>query len=386
MKKVLWIGDGVAKTGFSTVNHNIISNLLNTYEVHHLAINYWGDPHNNNWNIYPAGIKGDLWGFNRVQEFANGDYDGIFILNDIWVTSRYLELIKKHFKKIPPIVVYFPVDSINFDKEWFINFDIVHRMVVYTGFGQEEVKKVFINIEPDIIPHGVDSKTFYKINESKKDLKSKLYPNRDDFLDSFIVLNANRNQPRKRIDLTIKGFSLFAKNKPENVKLYLHMGLKDVGWDIQKLCIRYGIENRLVVTGRTLNIQQVSEEKLNHIYNATDVGLNTSIGEGWGLVNHEHAITGAPQVVPNHSSLVELYNDCGILIPTSSELTNSDTLTESKIVSPEDVAISLEKIYTNKSLYNELSEKSIKKFSDEKLTWNYITKNYWIPLLKDTFK
>ena len=259
-------------------------------------------------------------------------------------------------------------------------------MVVYTKFGHDEVKKVFIDVEPDIIPHGTNNKDFYKLDTPKREIKAKLYPNKEDFLDSFIVLSAQRNQPRKRVDLTISGFSLFAKDKPENIKLYLHMGLKDVGWDIQKLAIRYGIEHRLIVTGRVLNIQQVSEEKLNQIYNGTDVGLNTGIGEGWGLVNSEHASTGAPQVVPDHSACKELYHDCGILIPTSYTQINNDTLTESRIVTPEDVAQSLEKIYSDKDLYNELSEKSLKKFTDEKLSWKYIVKNYWIPLFKDTFK
>lgn len=40
--------------------------------------------------------------------------------------------------------------------------------------------------------------------------------------DSFLVLNANRNQKRKRIDITLKAFAALARDKPENVKLLLH--------------------------------------------------------------------------------------------------------------------------------------------------------------------
>jgi len=44
-KKVLFIGDGVTPTGFSTVTHNIIRNLpKEEFEIHHLAVNYRGDP------------------------------------------------------------------------------------------------------------------------------------------------------------------------------------------------------------------------------------------------------------------------------------------------------------------------------------------------------
>jgi hypothetical protein len=49
--------------------------------------------------------------------------------------------------------------------------------------------------------------------------------------DTFIVFNGNRNQPRKRIDLTIKGFIEFAKDKPD-ARLWLNMGSKDMGWEI----------------------------------------------------------------------------------------------------------------------------------------------------------
>jgi D-inositol-3-phosphate glycosyltransferase len=49
------------------------------------------------------------------------------------------------------------------------------------------------------------------------------------------VLNANRNQPRKRIDITLRGFALFAVDKPETVQLYLHMGSEDMGWNALQL-------------------------------------------------------------------------------------------------------------------------------------------------------
>ncbi len=44
-KKILFIADGVQPTGFSTVAHNMIRNLEDTYDIHHLAVNYKGDPH-----------------------------------------------------------------------------------------------------------------------------------------------------------------------------------------------------------------------------------------------------------------------------------------------------------------------------------------------------
>ena len=47
----------------------------------------------------------------------------------------------------------------------------------------------------------------------------------------------------------------------------------------------------------------LSDADLNRLYNACAIGLNTSAGEGFGLVSFEHAATGAPQVVPDHDAL-----------------------------------------------------------------------------------
>ena len=121
MRKVLFVGDGVTPTGFATVLHNIIDNLPDTYEVHHLAINYWGDPHDYTHKIYPAATPrslqmGDVMGYTRLEEFVDKGFDAIFILNDIWVLDRYLDRIKELWKDakedIPKIVVYYPVQLV----------------------------------------------------------------------------------------------------------------------------------------------------------------------------------------------------------------------------------------------------------------------------------
>lgn len=393
-KQVLFIGDGVASTGFSTVLTNIIGNLdFRKIDAHHLAINYRGDPHPYKWSIYPAGIKGDLMGYNRVEDFAKSGsklLSGIFILNDTWAIADYLRKIKEHFKEnIPPIVVYFPVDAIDLDPVWFNDYDIVTTAVAYTEFGKTEALNANPSLESKlhVIPHGVDTKSFYKIADmTKEELREKMFPKNKLIHDGFIVLNANRNTPRKRIDLTVQGFSAFSQDKPKNVFLYLHMGIKDSGFDILKLSSRYGIANRLMITNTNRFIQSVPVPYLNQIYNISNVGLNTAWGEGFSLTNIEHGVTGAPQIVGDHSALHELYADCGVLVPVNRYLISPNTLTIGGYVHPNDVAMALEKIYTNRELYNDLSAKTVEKFTQEKYSWKYITKNQWMPLLTEAFK
>lgn len=381
--KVLWLGDMVTPTGFSRVNHSIIKYLPKyMYEIDALGINYYGDPHPyKDIKIYPAASKGHIYGFNRVGEFENKDYDLIFILNDLWIVNEYLNEIKK-WKKIPKIVVYTPMDSTMPDEDWFKNYDIVTKLAVYTKFGYNAVKEVVPNLEPVIIPHGVDSDSFHKLDRPSEDIKLELFGRKEDFIYSWIVLNANRNQPRKRIDVALEGFALFAKNKPTNVKYYHHAGISDVGWDVLRLVKKlgklygYNVEERLIVTNLRRTVQTVPDERLNLIYNASTVGLNTSLGEGWGLTNVEHAITGAPQVVPDHSSCRELFEDCGLLVPTSQDICFEQTLTFGKLVKPEDVAEKLELLYTKPELGKELADKALAKFLSPEYSWKNVARRW----------
>ena len=387
----LWIGDAVTPTGFARVNHSIIGNLpKEDYDIDVLGINYYGDPHKySDLKIYPAASKGHVYGFNRVKEFGNKKYDFIFLLNDAWILAEYLKALKETFgEKLPPIITYMPVDSTRFDPLWFKEFDVVNKLCVYTEYGYEVTKEAFPESNPIIIPHGTDTKTFYKIDEPKANLKDKVFPHTDEFRESFIFLNANRNQPRKRNDISFEGFTIFAKNKPKSVKYYHHAGIEDVGWDIIRLARLFGkkygynVEERLIVTNMNRGVQQVTDEKLNEIYNACEVGINTGMGEGWGLTSVEHAATHSAQILPDHSACRELFSDCGLLIPTSHEICFERTCTYGKIILPNKVAHALEIMYMDNELYKELSQKAYEKFRSPEYEWKNIAM-IWDGVIKE---
>jgi len=406
--KVLWIGDGVTPTGFSTVNHNIIKELSSeSFEVHHLAVNYFGDPHKYNHLIYPATVPsnysfGDLYGQMRIGELSFNNFDFIFILNDIWVIDRYLEEIKRVYTpdKMPKIVVYFPVDGYGYQKSWFKNFDIVTNAVVYTEFGKKTVLDIKPSLESklSIIPHGTNLKDFFRFEDKLQAKKEIFSPVTDMSLeDSFIVLNANRNQPRKRLDLSIQAFAIFAYGKPTNVRYYHHAGIKDAGWNLFELVDRIDnsfklagkydngettLKSRIVITSLEQQVQQVPIEKLNLVYNACDVGINTSLGEGWGLVSTEHAATGAPQIVPDHTACAELFEDCGLLTPIKLTAFDSVTLLDRGFIDVQELAKQLELLYTNKELRESLGQKGQDKFTSEKYQWSYIA-DQWKELFKE---
>jgi len=383
--KGLWIGDAVTPTGFSRVNHSIIGNLpKDKYEIEMLGINYYGDPHQySDLKIYPAASKGHIYGFNRVVEFGKNKYDFIFLLNDAWILAEYIKALKETFKEnLPPIITYMPVDSTRFDPLWFKEFDVVKKLCVYTQYGYEVAKQAAPHLNPTIVPHGTDTETFYKIDKPKVDLKDNVFPHDEEFRDSFVFLNANRNQPRKRIDISFEGFAIFSKGKPNNVKYYHHAGIEDVGWDIIRLARtltqKYGhnVEERLIITSMARGVQQVTDKKLNEIYNACEVGINAGLGEGWGLTSVEHAATHAAQIVPNHSACRELFSDCGLLMQPSHEVCFERTCTYGEMVLPHTVAQSMEKLYQDEELRNKLAQQSYDKFRSPKYEWKNIAKTW----------
>jgi D-inositol-3-phosphate glycosyltransferase len=160
----------------------------------------------------------------------------------------------------------------------------------------------------NVIPHGVDTKSFYPI--SKKGSRKILgLP-----LDGFYVGNVNRNQSRKRIDLTIKGFAKFAQTHPD-ARLLLHCVMSDMqGWDLEQLAKYYKVEERVIFSHSLFKNMTATMEQLNQLYNALDVQVNTGGGEGWGLTTFEGAAAKVPQVVPDWSATKEIWEDSGKLL------------------------------------------------------------------------
>jgi D-inositol-3-phosphate glycosyltransferase len=358
------------------------------------AINYYGDPHIYPWKIYPAEkYRGDFHGERRILELAKEiKPHGILILNDIWVILTFVETLKSLDSKIQKII-YTPIDSDPVEPQAVLPLlQIIDQWVTFTQFGKTQLQNAIlssktnrVNREKDIvkiIPHGVDKSHFYPINDGTSNsgprtrikARKSLFQHSDKLLDAFIALNANRNQPRKCIDTTIEGFAIFARNKPNNVKLYLHMGREDLGWDIQILSERFSISQRVLFSTLQNKMPNFNNEKLNLVYNSCDVGVNTSSAEGWGLVSFEHAATAAAQIVPNHTSQKELWSGSAMMINPSFLTTTPRVLTNAYLISPEALAKNLEDLYQNPKLRKSLEDKAYLNACSSEYDWQEISK------------
>ena len=392
---IVVVGDAAAPTGFARVLHSILDRVKHKYEIHHLGVNYSGDPHDADWKVYVARLAGDLYGANRLQQLIEGAKPRlVFMVNDVWILARYAPILKK-YKDHLKTVMYFPVDGEPLDADFVEHLDGVDQLVAYNQFGKRVMQQAIDEVrrespdfkasEIEVIPHGVDTQLFYPyskkpatggINHGRLRAKKMLLPNKKDFLESFIVLNANRNQPRKRIEITMQGFALFAENKPDNVKLYLHMGAEDMGWNLMSLARRYDIEGRLIISNTSKETPTDSVKRLNMIYNACEVGINTSLGEGWGLVSFEHAATGAAQIVPRHTACEELWQGAAEMLEPVFTVTVERVLTEGKFVSPKGVAEALERLYRDPEYLREMSEAAYLNATRPEYKWKNIARQW----------
>ena len=381
MAKILWYGDAVSNTGFARVTHSILDHLKENHEIVVYGMNYAGDPHDYPFKIYPAsaGNPADRFGIGRLPQIVQDVRpDFIICVNDIWIINQVWERIHflqkdLKFKFIP----YFPIDSeryavsmLRYVKDW--DFAIT--------FTVEQAQRIMAhNVEPKmlgVLPHGIDVSRFYPMDI--KEARTKLgLP-----LDKFIVLNANRNQPRKRIDLTIQAFAEFAKDKP-NASLYLHMSEKDLGWSVREVFDsemgRRGVDpnQRLIMTSNQLNyLQAPSDETLNLIYNCCDVGINTADGEGWGLVPFEHASCHKAQIVPNHTSCKDIWKNSAALIDVAAWVRDKDLSAERGIVSVESAVKQLNKLYSDEGYREETAEACYQVTQNPSFRWDQIANGF----------
>ena len=379
--KLLWCGDIVAMTGFARVTENVLERICDQYEVVVLSHNWWGDPTplQSKYKMYPSSNRFQTapFGEERIREVVEKEKpDIVFTINDMWLINEQYKRIKDlHDQKLFKFVGYAPMDSYGWTgclDETANNWDGV---ISYTEFGAHEFIRGGIKKPITIIPHGITANQFYPMDkaEARKRLSLK-----DDI---FIVFNGNRNQFRKRIDITVEGFAKFAKDKPDT-QLYLHMGLKDQGWDVMPLFARAmqreGIDpnGRIILTAQTQGPPNVEVDFLNAIYNAVDVGVNTCKGEGWGLVSHEHAACRVAQVVPNHTSCKEIFEGYGRLIRCDHVDVDTNYSREMPCPSSDHLAAILTELYEDREKLAATAELCYLRATDERFNWDTIAHQF----------
>jgi len=379
--KVLWVADFAAMTGFGRVSGAVLPRLRDGFEFVVLACNWHGDPVDEQelFKMYPASnrFQQTPFGEDRIREIVEKEQpDIVFSLNDPWIVSeQYRRIQDLHQQKKFKFVGYLTMDSYNWLGGIDPHINDWDGVIAFTEFGAHEFVKGGVRIPIAVIPHGLDRDVFYPMDQGEAREKLGLKK------DIFIVLNGNRNQFRKRMDITVAAFAKFAVGRPD-AQLYMHMGLKDQGWDLLPLFAREMGKNgldpngRIIMTSNNPNPPNVPTEMLNWIYNCADVGVNTTKGGGWELVNFENAACRVAQVVPDHTSTKEVFEGYGRLIRCDHIDVDTNYGREMPCPSTDHLVEILCEMYENKDARSQVADACYARVTDEQFSWDTIASQF----------
>jgi D-inositol-3-phosphate glycosyltransferase len=343
-------------SGFARVVENIAAGVASRFDVHLIGIGYHGPVTPlRGATLHPSNPRGgDVFAAFGAAELAEAlDASCVLLVNDLWMLHSYMRTLPR-LQGRTKIVAYVPLDG-RIVSDWLLEpLEPVDRFVAPTEFARRELSGALERLgRPGLvsrIPHAIDTGAFGPLPGGRGEARGLLFADDRGWREAFIVLNANRPLERKRIDLTIEGFALFARGKPPGVKLWLHHAhmTADERGLIESLIVRHGVQERVRVS--ELGAPPLADEELNVVYNACEVGLNTAMGEGWGLVSFEHAATGAAQVVPDSSACSELWDGVAELVRTEDAGVPGFSPLAMREVSAAGVAAALERLYSDPDL------------------------------------
>ncbi|MDE5582990.1 MAG: glycosyltransferase family 4 protein [Ruminococcus sp.] len=218
------------------------------------------------------------------------------------------------------------------------------RIVTDSEFSKGEIIKYFPEFSAKIcvVPCGVDTERFRPcrdpilIRKAKKALK----------ISGEYFLYVGTIEPRKNLQRLIKGYYIFCRKAENPPKLVLAGGK---GWlydDILKLVKRLDISDRVIFT------EYVPDEYMTPLICGAVAFVFPSLYEGFGMPPLEAMACGVPVLTSGEASLPEVVGKCAVICNAYSE---------------KSIAKGLLRLYSDKKLRLELSEKGLRRA--RQFTW-----------------
>jgi glycosyltransferase involved in cell wall biosynthesis len=361
---LLWISDGPeTPSGFGNVTRFVCDGLAR--RGHRVDILGWQTTTAREWNgcrVLPTGH--DPWGSDAVFSYLiRHRPDAVIALGDVWWlpffaaphVRRQLELTGT------PWVLYFPIDGETEDgllpPSWAELLREVDVPIAMSRYGREVAERCGIVCE--LIPHGVDLETFAPPADRARAKAAA------GFGDSFVILSDSRNQPRKLLPRLLDVFARFAADRPDAL-LHLHTDPDDdfantygYSYDVRADVRHLGLEERVRFTpdfemreGAGLPL-----DRLAAYYQAADVHLLASSGEGFGLPTLQAAASGAVPMAGAYSASRELVEGHGEPIAIA-EYGTTEFGIQRAMIDVDDAVARLVRLYDDRDELRRGSERS----------------------------
>jgi hypothetical protein len=231
---------------------------------------------------------------------------------------------------------------------------------------------------PAYIPTGVDTRLFDRPDNKAAAKRALGYDGR------FVILSDARNQIRKMWPRTLEIFRRFAEGK-DDVLLHLHCDPYDPAANTAEYCydilsdIEFlGLSEKVRFT-RNMSIRRgISLSKLGALYQAADVHLLASYGEGFGMPTLQAAAAGAVPMSAAYSANRELLKGHGEAIRVRYFARDRSNM-RCALIDIDDAVRRLERLYHDRALL-ESKSKAARRFA-EAYDWGCIVPQ-WHDLLE----
>jgi len=297
--RISWLSNAPwAKTGYGVQCGLFASRLIAA--GHEIAVTaYYGLEGTvlrwNNIIVYPRAYDGygnDVMAANAAHFKAD-----ILLTNmDTWVLdpNRMIHNVKW--------VPWLPIDHEPAPEMVVNKIRLAFSRIVYTKFAEQQLHNA--NLDCYYVPMGVDTKMFKPCDRAEA--RKELGIQDDKFIVGIVAMN--KGQPsRKAFEPQLRAFSAFHK-RHKDTALYLHSqaGTEMGGVDLRKLIKVLGIADCTQFCDPHSLILGFPDTYMVNAYNAMDVLMLCSMGEGFGIPVLEAQACGTPVIVGDWTSLSEL--------------------------------------------------------------------------------
>jgi hypothetical protein len=327
-------------TGYSKVVYNLLGQLATlSPQVKTYHFGFQRHPSHSSIRTVPKGVisydaaanedpKEEGFGFNKIHEYLEMiNPDIVMIYNDPLIIHRFIESMKFDKEK-STYKLWLYIDQVyeGIAKPLIESMNKnAHRIYCFTPYWADIYSKYGPFPDIRVLENAVDTTLFSKTPEgARSSVRSSMnLPS-----NAVLMINVNRNSQRKRHDLAIMGFTELITRDPSKPYYYMVVtglnGQQGAYHDIHRIFTmelnRRGVDpndfaKRLMLVDTSA--KALPDSAINELYNAADIGVNTSDGEGFGLCQIEHLYTGAPQLVTDIGTYRSFMDEtvCGFVKP-----------------------------------------------------------------------
>ena len=337
-------------TGFGIVTEALGSRLVAAgVDVRVIALNHRGEPVKGllAGRVWPAdtmeqhfrgssgkAIDGTLW--QMLDSDDEWKPDAVLAIADVSGLLYYIGQSVESWRTVP-VYHYCPIEGDNLTPMWRQLWDMF-QPVAMSDYGQRIISEHIGRPVPRIY-HGVDTETFYPVSPGKPiRFDGNTFRSKDDCKDKFslggrkVILRADRNVVRKNFDALFRAFVPIAEADPL-VDLVLHCRPIDPeGIDLWQEILRLPepLRERVKFTNIHDTFRGLPQAGLAVLYNAADIYMTTTGGEGFGLTIAEAMACGVPIVSTGWAAEIEVIGDGGVIVPPLHDSYGNPVVTHSR--------------------------------------------------------